>query len=54
MMRQKLKYWICVLFHKKETRELCVPDLFFDFQCGLYRGCLKCDNWKKLDLDADL
>lgn len=43
-----IKLWTCVFFHEKETKEFRVPDDLFTFNMGKYRGCTKCDIWRKL------
>lgn len=48
----RVKYWICVLFHKKETRELTTTGAYFTVDMGLYRGCSKCDFWQRLPDDC--
>lgn len=47
-----VKRWICILFHKKETRALRIPDAVFTIDMGLFRGCSKCDLWRRLPDDC--
>lgn len=40
--------WRCFLFHKKEIKTFRVPDDVFLFNMGTYKGCSKCDLWRKI------
>ena len=48
-LKDRVKYGICILFHKKEVRELRIPDSTFTVEMGLYKGCSKCDLWRKIE-----
>ena len=44
-----IKRWICILFHKKQLKTTAIRGELFNISSGHYRGCLKCDVWKRVD-----
>jgi hypothetical protein len=48
-MKNWLRIWKCVFLHDKEIRVLLLPDKVFPFESGQYKGCAKCDIWRKID-----
>lgn len=47
-MNRWVKLIRCVLFHEKEIKEFRLPDEVFTFTMGKYKGCSKCDVWRRL------
>lgn len=48
-MKRWLTIWMCVLFHEKEIRQFRLPDELFTFNLGRFKGCFKCDVWRRID-----
>ncbi len=44
-----LKIWRCVLFHEKKMTQFRMRDEIFFFNMGWYKGCVKCDLWRKMN-----
>lgn len=49
-VKRLIKTGICLFFHEKEYRLFKLPDEVFTFTPEKYRGCSKCDRWRKVDI----